>query len=86
LPELVAAAVSPDHPDDGNVGGELAQISRDVGRAPRIKRFARNFYHGNRCFRRDAPNPAPNELVEHQIANDEEPPLTGAVKNLLQSF
>jgi hypothetical protein len=83
LPELVAAAISPDHPDDGDVAGELAQIARDVGRTPRIKRFPRHFYHGNRCFRRNAPNFAPNELVEHQIANDEEAPLTGALKNLL---
>jgi hypothetical protein len=83
LPEPVTAEVSPDHPNDGDVGGELAQITRDVGRAPGIKRFPRHFYHGNRCFRRNAPNFAPNELVEHQIANDEEAPLTGAIKNLL---
>ena len=66
--------------------GKLAQIAGDIGGAAGIKRFARDLHHRHRCLGRNATHLAPNELVEHQIANDEQALLTGAVKNLLQSF
>jgi len=74
------------HSDDADMRGKLAQIAGDVGRAPGIKRFAGNFHHRHGRLGRNATNLAPNELVEHQVANDEQALFASALKNLLESF
>ena len=86
LPKLFSAAVPPNHSNDADMRGKLAQISGDVGRAAGIKRFAGDLHHGHGCLGRNATHLAPNEFVEHQIANDEQALFSGAVEDLLESF
>ena len=70
--ELPPAAVRADHPDDRDVVDEFAQIPRDIGRAAGIKALAGHFDHRHGRLRRNPADFAPDELVQHQIADDED--------------
>jgi hypothetical protein len=83
---LFSAAVTTNHSNDANMRGKLAQIAGDVGRTAGIKRFAGDLHHRDRRLGRYATHFAPNELVEHQVANDEQALFAGAVEDLLESF
>ena len=65
---------------------KLAQIAGDVGGATGIKRFAGDFYHRHGRLGRNATNLAPNELVQHQVADDEQALFAGPLEDLLESF
>ncbi len=81
--KLSPTAIRPDQPDHADPSDKLPQIARDVGSATRVKTLAGDLHHGNRSFRRNAAHFPPDELVEHQVANDENPFREGARKNFL---
>ena len=62
------AASAPKTPMTGR-RGKLPDIARHVGRAARIVGFAGHFHHRDGRLRRNARYPAPDELVEHEIAD-----------------
>ena len=64
---------------------ELAEIARDVGGAARVKRFAGDLDHRDRGLGGDAADLAPDELVQHEIADNEEAFAGAAPQNLLKS-
>ena len=50
---------------------QRGQIARDVGRAAGHEAFALEIHDRHRRFRRNARDAAPDELVEHHVADDE---------------
>jgi hypothetical protein len=50
----------------------MDQIAGDVARAPRHEAFALKFHYGHWGFRRDSPDFAPDELVQHDIAQHQD--------------
>jgi len=84
--KLFSAAVSPNHSNNADMRGKLAQVAGDIGGAAGIKRFAGDLHHRHGRLGRNATHLAPNELVEHQIANDEQALFAGAIEDLLESF
>ena len=69
--ELFAAAIFSEQANDTDAIDKFAEIPGDVGRAAGIKRFARDFDHRHGRLRRDAADFAPDEFVEHEVADDE---------------
>ena len=57
---------------DGDRPGKLAQVARDVGRAAGEIFLFVNLDDGHRRFGRNPADPPPDELVEHQVADDED--------------
>ncbi len=74
------------HSDDADMRSKLSQIAGDVGGAPGIKRLAGHFHHRHGRLGRNATNLAPNELVQHQVADDEQALFAGPLEDLLESF
>ena len=62
-----------------DVVGELAQVARDVGRAAGIVGLGVDIDDRHGGLGRDAADPAPDELVEHQVTDDEDAFGTEAV-------
>ena len=79
--QLPAAAIRPDHSDDRDVVDEFAQIARDIGRAAGVKAFACYLDHRHRRLGRNAAHFAPDKLVQHQVADDEDAFRLGAGQN-----
>ena len=50
---------------------ERGQVARDVGRAAGHEAFALEIHDRHRRFRRNARDAAPDELVQHHVAEDE---------------
>src|ERR1700733_13193726 len=53
-------------------GSEFSHISCDVSGPSWIIRLSNHFHDRDRGFRRNARNPAPNKLVQHQITDDQD--------------
>ena len=70
--QMFALGVLAEEADDRDALDEFPEIAGDVGGPARIGGFAGDFDHRDRGFRRDAAYLAPNELVEHEIADNEE--------------
>ena len=64
--------IAADQAHDGGFGGELADIAGYVGRAARIVGFAGDVHHWDGRFRGNARDLAPDELVKHKVADDED--------------
>ena len=58
------------------------EIARDVGRAAGHETFAVKIHDRHRRFRRNARYAAPDELVEHHVADDEDAGLLRGGQNL----
>ncbi len=71
LAQLLPAAIRPQQTDDRRSRDELAEVARHVGRAAGVKTLARHFHHRHRRLGRNAADFSPDELVQHQIAEDE---------------
>src|ERR1700726_3064128 len=48
---------------------KLSDIAGDICRTTRVIGLSDDFHHGNRRLRGNSRNPAPNELVEHEITD-----------------
>ena len=59
---------------------ERDQVARDIGRAAGHEAFALKIHHRHRRFRRNARHAAPDELVEHHVADDEDAGFRAAAR------
>ena len=50
----------------------MGQVAGDIARAARHKALAFKFHHRDRGFRRDSSHFAPDELIQHDIAQHED--------------
>src|SRR5262249_18242483 len=55
-------------------------VARDVAGAAGPEVLVDDVHDRHGCLRRDALDPAPDELVEHQIAHDQDPHATQAAR------
>ena len=81
--EGVRVGVGPDHAENGGVGGEFAEVAGDVGGAAGVLGLAVHLDHGDGGFRRDAADAAPDELIEDEIADDQDAGCSEVGGNLL---
>ena len=65
-------AVLADDAGDGRLRAEGAQVVDDVGRAAGDVGVPVGVHHHHRRFRRDAADPAPDVLIQHDIADDQD--------------
>jgi len=65
---------------DGPLTRELAQVPRDVSCATWVICFCRDVHHRHWSLRRNARYSAPDEFIEHQIA-DRQHPFAGKPAN-----
>jgi len=69
--EPVAGGIPPDDAAHCGAAAERRDVAHHVPRAARPRVLIGDLDDGHRRFRRDAPHGAPDELVEHQVADDE---------------
>ncbi len=82
LAQLPPAAIRPDQANDRDIVNEFAQIARHIRRAAGIKTLARHLDHRHRRFGRNAADFAPDKLVQHEVADDEDAFRLGIGQNL----
>ena len=69
--QLHRRVVLADGPEQFRRGFQRHEVAGHVGRAAGHETFAGEIHHRHRRFRRDARDAAPDELVEHHVADDE---------------
>ena len=69
----LAGGVFSGEPHDRDMRGEFLQITRHIGGAAGVIRFARYVDDGNRRFRRNARHIAPDEFIQHEVADHQNP-------------
>ena len=67
----LARAVCADDADDRGAHAERAQVGEHVGRAAEVDSLAAYVHDGDGRLGRDARDVAPDELVEHHVAEDD---------------
>lgn len=77
--------ISADEAKDGDVAGEFAEIAGDVCRAAGVLGLAVDLHDGNGGLRRDAADTAPDELVEDEIADDQDARLGEGAGDFLEA-
>src|SRR5205823_13670379 len=80
--ELLPIPVFADQSDDGNFTQKFAEIAGDIGGAAWEETFACDFDHRDRRLRRYACDLAPDELIQHQVADHQDALGRRAVENL----
>ena len=65
---------------------ERPEISRNIRRSTGIERLTLDFHDRHRCLRRNARDLSPDEFVQHDVADDQQPLLACLVKKVLYSF
>ena len=83
LTKLTAAAVGTEHADNGDFANESAKIPRNIRRAAGIKALAGNFDDWHRRLRRNTADLAPDEFIQHKIADDEKAFRLGPLQNFV---
>src|SRR5262249_2369630 len=78
--------VSPDDADRDRARAEFHQVRNDVARPAQMPGLAFDLDHRRRSFGRDAARLSPNEFVEHQIANRDDPQVGEFTDDLLSSL
>ena len=63
--------IRPHHSRQHHLAPQRAKVRGDVAGAPQVEALARDLHHRHRSFGGDARHPAPDELVEHEIAHHE---------------
>ena len=61
---------------------QRGEIARDVGRAAGHETFALKIHHRHRRFRRNPRHAAPDEMVEHHVADHQHARLARSGQNL----
>ncbi len=80
--QMTAGAVIADRAEKFRRGLEGNQVARHVRRAAGHEAFAHKIHHWHRRFRRDARHAAPDELVEHHVAQHKDAGLLRSGQNL----
>ena len=71
LPEPGARRVAADHTADRGTAAERGDVAHHVPRAAGTHVLVGHVHHRDGRFRRDAIDPAPDELIEHEVAHDQ---------------
>ena len=79
------SASSPTRADERHLRAERAQVVRDVARAAERERVIAHRDHRYRRFGRDARDAAPDPLVEHHVADDDDAPARHAREQLARA-
>jgi hypothetical protein len=82
--ELLARLVLTDDAGESRVCAEAGQVARHIGRSARIGRTALDVDHRHGRLGRNARDFAPEKLIQHQVANDENLPAREGPKELRQ--
>src|ERR1700759_1358866 len=79
-------AILPKQSHDKYRGSKFSHISRDVRGPSWIIGLSNHFYDRDRSLRRNARNPAPNELVQHEITDDQDALIRKIMEEFLGAF
>src|SRR6266480_184741 len=86
LAQLLAAPVLSDQTDHRNAIEKFAKIAGDIGGAAGKETFACHLDYRHWRFRRNPADFAPDEFVQHQVADNEDALARRAVENLPEPF
>ena len=71
-PDSSPGFISADDANDVDLSGERPHVPSDVSRAAHTELFPIEFHDRNGRFGRDSTDTAENEVIEHQVADDQD--------------
>ena len=78
--------ILPDQARNVNRGAKLAQVASNIGRPAGVAGLALDLDYGDGSLGRDTGDFAPDKLVEHDIPDNQQPPLARLLKKMLYSI